>query len=341
MRSGWRGVAVVLAVVAACFPAMLQAQRPQQLGKIIGQVRVLRGDFPLVAVMVTLEFRGSPIQSAYCDDQGRFGFGNLVANEYRVSVDDDAYTPVAETVNVNPEVSPVNFVQLTLVSRESKKKVDPATRVAGSNPYLIDPVEYYRRFPKKTLKEFDKGVEAQKQGKTDGAIEHYKKALSYSPDFSPAHNHLGSAYLSRKKFEEAQNEFEAALKTNQNDAQAHFNLANVLLVTHRYDGAGNEIEEGLKRQPNSAFGHFLRGSMYSHTSRPELAEKSLRTALQYDPKMSQASLQLVNLYLQQKRASDAISELESYLKAFPDTPFAPQARGLLKRLQGDTSSSPQ
>ena len=49
----------------------------------------------------------------------------------------------------------------------------------------------------------------------------------------------------------------------------------------------------------------------------------------------------VNLYLQQKRASDAISELEAYLKAFPDTPFAPQARDLLKRLQGDASASPQ
>jgi predicted negative regulator of RcsB-dependent stress response len=342
MSIGWRVVALSAAVVcAACLPVMLQAQRPQQLGKIVGQLRVSRGDFPSVPVLITLEFRGSPIQSAYCDDQGRFGFYSLVANEYRVSVNDDAYVPVAENVNVNPDVSPINIVQFTLVPREPNKKEDPASRVAGSNPYLIDPTEYYRRFPKKTLKEFDKGVEAENQGKTDDAMGHYEKALSYSPDFSPAHNHLGSAYLSRKKFEEAQNEFEAALKTNQNDAQAHFNLANVLLVTHHYDGAGNEIEEGLKRQPNSAFGHFLQGSMYSHTNRPELAEKSLRTALQYDPKMSQASLQLVNLYLQQKRPIDAISELESYLKAFPDTPFAPQARDLLKRLQGDTSSSPQ
>jgi lipoprotein NlpI len=341
MSIGWRVALSVAVVCAACLPVMLQAQRPQQLGKIVGQLRVSRGDFPSVPVLVTLEFRGSPIQSAYCDDQGRFGFYSLVANEYRVSVNDDAYVPVAENVNVNPDVSPINIVQFTLVPREPNKKEDPASRVAGSNPYLIDPTEYYRRFPKKTLKEFDKGVEAENQGKTDDAMGHYEKALSYSPDFSPAHNHLGSAYLSRKKFEEAQNEFEAALKTNQNDAQAHFNLANVLLVTHRYDGADNEIEEGLKREPNSAFGHFLQGSMYSHTNRPELAEKSLRTALQYDPKMSQASLQLVNLYLQQKRASDAISELESYLKAFPDTPFAPQARDLLKRLQGDASSSPQ
>jgi tetratricopeptide (TPR) repeat protein len=332
----------VICAYVAVLPAMVQGQGQRELlGKIIGSLRVLRADFPPTPVLVSLEFRGATVASAYCNDQGQFSFAGLVANEYRVSIDDDAYLPVGENVNVDPAVAQVNFVQFTLTPRESKKKDDPASRVSGSNPYLIDPAEYYQHFPKKTLKEYDKGVEAENQGKADDAIAHYERALSYSPDFSPAHNHLGSAYLSRQKFVEAQREFEAALKSNQNDTQARFNLANVLLMTHRYDEAGNEIEEGLKRQPNSAFGQFLQGSLYSHTSRPELAEKSLRAALQFDPKMSQASLQLVNLYLQQKRSSDAITELESYLKAFPNTPFSPQARDLLKRLQGEATAVSQ
>ena len=97
------------------------------------------------------------------------------------------------------------------------------------------------------------------------------------------------------------------MKINQNDAQAHFNLANVLLSTQRYPAAEHELDEGFQRQPESAFGRFLQGKVYSSTGRPELAEKSLLTALQIDPKMPQAYLQLVNLYLQQKRTSDAIS----------------------------------
>src|SRR5712671_5108184 len=330
----------IAALCVDCGTAPLQAQRSAKLGAIVGQVRVSKGDFPFVPVLITLGFRGSPIQSMYCDGQGRFSFTSLAANEYRVSVDDDAYVPAGDNVNVNPEISTLNIVQLTLIPREAKKKDDPASRVAGSNPYLIDPAEYYRRFPRKTLKEFDKGVEAEAQGKTDDAIGHYEKALNYSPDFSPAHNHLGSVYLSQRKFEQAQGEFVAAVKTNSNDAQGHFNLANVLLLTQRYNEADQEIEEGLKRQPGSAFGQFLQGSLYSHTSRPELAEKSLRAALQSDPKMSQASLQLVNLYLQQKRPFDAITELKSYLETFPDTSFSPQARDLLKRLQGNASVSP-
>ncbi len=102
--------------------------------------------------------------------------------------------------------------------------------------------------------------------------------------------------------------------------------------------AEHEIEEGLQRRPDSAFGHFLQGLLYSRTGRPELAEKSLQSALQLDPKMSQAYLQLVNLYLQQKRTPEAIRQLEAYLKAFPDSPYSPKARETLKRLQGNTGA---
>jgi Tfp pilus assembly protein PilF len=319
-------------------PSQLSAQQ-NQLGKIVGNVRVLKGDFPAHPVLISLEMRGTPIGSAYCDDQGRFGFYALVANEYRVSVNDDAYEPVSQITEVDPVISSTNFVQLTLVPRSDARKDPMPGRIAGSNPYLIDPADYSRQFPKKTLKEFNKAVDADRHGKTDEAIQHYEKALSYSPDFYPAHNNLGSAYLARQNFGAAESQFEAALKANQNDAQAHFNLANVLLSTQRYPAAEHELEEGLQRQPDSALGHFLQGKVYSRTGHPELAEKSLQSALQLDPRMSQAYLQLVNLYLQQKRTPEAIAELETYLKAFPDSPYSPKVRDTLKRLQGEASAS--
>jgi tetratricopeptide (TPR) repeat protein len=328
-------------LVATSFSGYLHAQQQQPpLGKIIGNIRVDKGDFPPNPILVTLEVHGAAIESVYSDGQGRFGFYSLYANQYRVTINDDAFQPASETVTVYPDVDPMNFVQFVLTPRENKKKQDPLPgRVGGSNPYLVDPAEYYRHFPKKTVKEFEKGATAEKQGKTEEAIAHYQRAISYSPDFYPAHNNLGSAYLSRQQFADAQNQFEAAIKANQNDPEAHFNLANVMLLAKRYDDATIEIEEGLKRQPSSAFGQFLRGILYSHTNRPELAEKSLVTALELDPRMSQAYLQLVNLYLQEKRTVDAINELQAYLKAFPDGPFSPKARDLLKRLQGNAPAN--
>ncbi len=333
-------VGLVLAVPLVV-PSQLHAQG-QQLGKIIGHVRVSRGDFPAHPVLISLDMRGSPIASAYSDDQGRFGFYGLVANEYRVSVNDNSYEPFSTTLIVDPTFSVQNFVSITLIPREEKKKEDPLQgRVSGSNPYLVDPAEYYRHFPKKTIKEYERGMEAEKHGNADEAIQHYTRAIGYSPDFYPAQNNLGSLYVSQQKFAEAQNQFEAAIKTNQNDPEAHLNLANVLMLTKHYEEATLEIEEGLKREPNSAFGHFLRGSLYFHTSRPELAEKELLNALDFNPKMSQAYLQLVNLYLQQRRTVDAINELQTYVKTFPESLFTPKARDLLKRLQGEENSPPR
>ena len=342
MRSDWRVFTLpVVVACAACLPASLPAQQAQQLGKVIGNVRVVKADAPSPPVLVTLEMREAPIGSTYTDDRGSFGFYNLVSNEYKVTINDDAYNPESVITVVNPSNSPMNYVQFTLTPRANAKKDPLPGRVAGSNPYLVDPADYNRQFPKKTLQEFDKGVEADHQGNTDEAIQHYEKALSYSPNYYPAHNNLGSAYLGQQKFDEAKNQFEAALKANQNDVEAYFNLANVLLLTRRYPDAEHQIDEGLKRRPDSAFGHFLQGSLYSRTDRSELAEKSLQSALQLDPKMSQAYLQLVNLYLQQKRTPEAISELEAYLKAFPDSPLSPKARETLKRLQGNPGASPQ
>jgi tetratricopeptide (TPR) repeat protein len=336
MRTASRFLVCPVLLISLVLPRQMHGQMNQP-GKIIGNLRVSRSDFSDHPVLVSLELRGAPITSAYADGQGRFGFPNLVAGEYTIRVTDDAFEPASSTINVDPINAAINFVQITLIPRANAKKDPLPGRVEGSNPFLIDPAEYNQKFPKKTRKEFDKGVEADQQGKTDDAIQHYEKALSYSPDFYPAHNNLGSAYLARQNFDGAQTQFEAALKSNQNDAQAHFNLANVLLLTERYPDAEREIEQGLQRRPDSAFGHFLQGSLYSRTARPELAEKSLQSALQLDPKMSQVYLQLVNLYVQQKRTADAINQLEAYLKAFPDSPFSPKARDLLKRLQPPAS----
>lgn len=318
-------------------PTLYAQQQQAPMGKIIGSVRIAKADFPPSPVLVTLELRGASMESVYTDGQGRFGFYALAANQYRVTINDEAYQPVAQDVSVYPDVEPMNFVQFFLVPRENKKS-DPATgQVPGNNPYLIDPAQYLREYPKKTIKEFQKGLEAEKHGRTDEAIEHYQKAIRNSPDFYPAHNNLGSALLARHQLAEAQRQFEAAVAGNQNDAEARFNLANVLLLTQHYDDAAVEIQEGFQRQPVSAFGQFLQGSLYSHTDQPQLAEKSLLTALSLDPKMSQAYLQLVNLYLRQKRTSDAMDKLETYLREFPDAQFSQKARDLLKRLQANPS----
>jgi Flp pilus assembly protein TadD len=328
-----------LLLLGALFLFSLPSFGQNQLGSIIGEVHVTKGDFPAHPIMIELQSRGATVQTIYTDGQGRFGFSNLVSNPYHVIIKDDAFQPVDELANLNTIVSSIAMVQIRLVPMETTKKDTLGPRVAGSNPYLVDPEEYRKQFPKNAVKEYEKGLDAERQNKPDDAIKHYQKAVTLAPDFYPAHNNLGSAFLARADLPAAQSEFEIARKLNQNDAQACFNLGNVLMLTNQFPDAETNVKEGLKRRPDSAFGQFLLGSIYGRTGRTAEAERSLRAALQTDPTMSQAHLQLVNLYLQEKRTPEAEAELETYLKAFPDSPLAPKAREVLKRLQSQSASS--
>ena len=162
----------------------------QSLGRIIGQLRVTKGDFPPHQIMVELQLHGSSITSAYADDQGRFGFYNLEANPYHVVINDPAFRPVDELANVNPIVASFNMVQVSLDPRDDVKQAPASSRTAGSNPYMVDTADYNRRFPKSAVKEFDRGVQADREGKHDDAIEHYQKAVKIAPAFYMAHNNL-------------------------------------------------------------------------------------------------------------------------------------------------------
>ena len=116
-------------------------------------------------------------------------------------------------------------------------------------------------------------------------------------------------------------------------------IGNVFLLTKRYSESDKIIEEGLQRRPDSAFGRFLMGCVHSRIGKFDEAEKDLREALRLDPTMSQAYLQLVNLYLQQNRREDAITELQAFLKAFPNAPAVTKANEVLHRLQGEVRSA--
>ena len=308
----------------------LWAQIP--VGTIAGEVRVGRGDFPSRQFLVEIRVRGAPMGSVYTDSQGQFSFSGLLPNAYHIVINDEAYYPVDEPAIVSSE-DPNAVIHIVLRAREEAKKDPIPPRASGGNPFLVNPADYNKHFPKKAIKEYQKGLETEQKGKPDEAAAHYLDALKIAPDYYPAHNNLGSIYLGRHDFKSAEEQFRDAVRLDQNDSQAYFNLGNLYLLTGRYPESESALASGLQRSPDSAFGHFLQGQLWSRTSRYLEAEKDLREALHLDPAMWQAHLQLVNIYLQQKQRDNAINELQVFLKDSPSSPAVPNARLLLKKLQ--------
>ena len=314
------------------FCAPLAAQNDN--GAIAGQITIVRGSFPPDRIEVTLQTRGIVANQVWTDNEGRFIFHDLPPNLYYVIINDERYEYYQEYVKLNPHTNPTNILTIRLTPKATPQQDAAPPGVAGGNPYLVDPVEYEKQFSGKVVKEFERGVKCQANGKTGDAVRHFQASLKLAPDFYPAHNNLGTIYLSQTKFAAAQGEFEAVIRLKQSDTQAYFNLGNVFLLTGHYDDCLRMVEAGLRKQPNSGFGQFLLGSLYGRVGKLPEAERALHDAILFDPSLSRAYLELVNLYVREKRTTEAIGELKFFLKSFPADPLVPKAQQVLSRLEG-------
>lgn len=343
---GWARTrnAVPALLFCACvyFASCLTASAQQQsLGNLVGHMRLQRGDTPPQRVLVTLEMRGAPMDSVYTDSSGTFGFHSLYPNPYYVVVNDDNYEAVRRLVVIDATMmAPSVFVDIVLVPKK-KDKPDAAAspNPNGSNPDIIDVREYADRFPRPAVKEFEKGLRADAEGKRDDAIRHYQKAVEIAPDFYLAHNNLGSDYQGKSNFPNARKEFERVVQLNQSDAAAYFNLSNVYMLTDELPEAQQYLDEGLRRQPDSALGQFLLGSLDLRLKKLQQAELALLRAIELSPMMPQPRLQLVNLLLELGRKDAAESQLRDFLDKLPDSPFSVQAKQVLQKLQAPLKSA--
>jgi Tfp pilus assembly protein PilF len=329
-RSLRRGLLYV--VVCSLLCPFLHAQQTSDAITIVGQLRVTRLGPPPIRILVKLERSGAHVGETYSDAEGKFSFEDVPPNLYRIVVRQDGYRPVNEAVSIHGSVQHSVYLQVELVPEEKPRSESRGT-MNGGNPSLVDQATLADNFPKEANKQYEKGRKSEHDGKLQEAIEHYNNALTIAPTMYFARNNLGSLYVEKQRFAEAETEFRKVISENPADANAYFNLANVYLLTGRLNEASDSIEDGLKRQPESAFGEFLMGSVLIRRGNTRDAEKRLRIALNSDPGLANAHLALVNLYLRENRNAEAVAELSLFLKQSPDSPYAPHARELLGRLQ--------
>ena len=320
-------------LVAVLFLAVACSAQQSQVGNVVGEIRIARQGLPPKQILVNLQSRGANINSAYSDSQGHFGFYALPGGVYSINIQDDDYLSVTQDATLDLSIAAQVRVSITLDPRPAAQNKRSETRVAGSNRNEIDVNELSRQFPRKAVQEYEKGLKATGDGDVQGAARHFQKSLVLAPDFYPAHNELGRAYLAKSDFPAAQHEFEEAIRLNQSDAEAHLNLGNVFLLTNHFAEALVQVQEGLRREPESAVGRFVLGSVYQKMNKPAESERALREALRLDPKMKKVHLALVNLYLSQNKKPEAMNELKDFLKLAPDDPLSAKCRELLHKLE--------
>jgi len=96
------------------------------------------------------------------------------------------------------------------------------------------------------------GVTLQEQGKLDEALEAYKKAVSFKPDYAEAYYNMGNALQDQGKLDEAIEAYNKALAIKPGNAEAYNNMGKALQELGKLEDAIEAYNKSLAIKPDYA-----------------------------------------------------------------------------------------
>jgi len=313
-----------LLVVTTLFSVSVFAQSP---GSITGKVVLPGGGAVTQSLRISLETLRGVKSAVYTDNQGAFAFRGLTPGIYSVIVDGDKL--LWETTSVNVEVFPGAPSILTITLKE-KKRSSTKTKNGDS----VSAGELATDIPAKAKKEFDRASDASRDGKSDEAIAHLRKAIEYFPNYLMAHNDLGAQLLEAGKLDEAEKELRKAIEIDPKAFNPQLNLGIVLVTMRRYSEAREVLSKAQTLEPNSPPVRFYLAETFEGTNELNSAIREFTAA--YDlggPPFAVALFHLANVYVKIGNRELALKLLERYVNEAPKDANVPQARRLIAQLR--------
>jgi tetratricopeptide (TPR) repeat protein len=149
------------------------------------------------------------------------------------------------------------------------------------------------------------------------AVAHFESALSLKPDFSEAHNNLGTAFLDLGRFDDARSEYIQALRLTPHDAGIHYNLGLALQKLGRPEEAVAETRASLEVRPNHAGAHASLGNALQTLGRLDEAVAEYHEALRLNPDDAEAHHNLGSALGKLGRLGEAVAQYEETLRLNP------------------------
>lgn len=159
--------------------------------------------------------------------------------------------------------------------------------------------------------------EEAKQGNTNGAIEHFRKAIALNPRLPGAHFELAELLHSSsdpKVKQQAEKEFHAALADNPLDEKAELRLGEIELARGDVNHAFENYSKAVTLQPGDSDAKLGLAKTLIEMNQSDKATGLLEETLQLEPTNAVAHYRLAVLYRKQGRAADANREVELYKK---------------------------
>jgi len=188
--------------------------------------------------------------------------------------------------------------------------------------------------PEDHITQFDIGLVYYYRERYDQAIQYFEKAIRLKPDFAPAINSMGNAYLEKADWDNAI----AAYRKITEDVfygTPHFAYSNMALAYYQkkdYRQAEKYFLEALKLNPEFANALGGLGMTYTAMGRYADAEKKLERAVRKNPKLPQLHYELGRAYRGLGDRQKAREEFQLTIDLAPESVMADEAQRQLREV---------
>jgi Tfp pilus assembly protein PilF len=329
-------VSYVLAGLVSISPISASAQVYKN-NSIRGKVRSVSGNTVNNAIVELKLAGGGMIAQTATSGDGDFTFGGLAAGEYEIDVTLTGYESTGQMVRFNHAPNE-NFQESLPVEIVIRPRVDQVLAPPGTN--------FAQDVPRPAKAAYEKGVQLLAEGKSDEGIASLRRATELYGEYFNAFYALGAAYYRVERMDEAIQALEHARSINDHQGAVYHLFGLVMLRQRKFTVAEYVFKQATGFNPTNGASHFLRGLALVEIGVQEKdggererdftdAEKELDSAWDLSNKrIPQVYLQRSRIHEVRGQKEAAAKDLESYLKADPDSKQAPAIRQAIAKLRG-------
>ncbi len=264
------------------------------------------------------------------DSRGKFSFKKLLPGLYTLIIAVPMWGDLQRTIEIGPSGS------------DSKGRIETTFRVDRkySRPKLFEVSVKQLSVSRKARREYTKARERLEKRDPPGAIEHLKKAVELSPQFTAAWNQLGTVAFLSKEPRKAEEYFREALRQEADSYPPLVNLGGALLAQGKVEESHSMNLRAVEMRPDDALAHSQLGRSYFSLGELDSAQRHLKQAKALDPKhFSFPQLVLAEIYQRRNDSLSLMRELEEFLKYHPDSKRVPELTEWLERTRSSTESA--
>ena len=210
----------------------------------------------------------------------------------------------------------------------------PEARLAKAIPY---PGPYFGN--NITRDTFTYAIAFVEYGLTDAAEGALKQVLQQNPQYAAAWFNLGTLYLGRKQYAEAQHALREAVRLKPQDSDAWNNLGMIAGEQSDYAGALTAFRNSALANPNHLVAVENMMQIYQYQKRPADAQRAMQELVNKSPGNADLHLGLAMSMLGQSDTAGGKAELETAIRLRPDFADALNNLGTVLLQEGDSAGA--